>query len=91
MIVLRDISSNLFEQILKFLQVRLKGNLINLFFDSNKFQEATQLAVEIGNRSLEGRCMCSLADIYRELGESEAKETITVILKFKIYKLNIEI
>ncbi|CAI5442209.1 unnamed protein product [Caenorhabditis angaria] len=39
--------------------------------------EASQLATEMGNRAIHARCMCSLADIYRELGESEAKETIT--------------
>ncbi|PAV87999.1 hypothetical protein WR25_20262 isoform D [Diploscapter pachys] len=54
--------------------LRIKGNLVDA---KDACDEATQLAIEIGNRSLEGRCMCSLADIYRELGESEAKETIT--------------
>lgn len=37
-----------------------------------------QLAQETGNRSVYARCLCSLADICRELGESEAKETLTV-------------
>ena len=41
-------------------------------------QEATQLANEMGNKALMARCMCSIADIYRELGESQARETLTV-------------
>lgn len=38
-----------------------------------------RISSETGNRSVYARCLSSLADIYRELGESEAKETITVI------------
>ncbi|CAD6192470.1 unnamed protein product [Caenorhabditis auriculariae] len=54
--------------------LRIKGSLVDA---KEACDEASQLATEMGNRSLHARCMCSLADVYRELGESEAKETIT--------------
>lgn len=54
--------------------LRMKGSLVDA---KEACDEASQLAVEMGNRAIHARCMCSLADIYRELGESEAKETIT--------------
>lgn len=41
-------------------------------------QEALKLAQETGNRSVYARCLCSMANICRDLGESEAKETLTV-------------
>uniref|UniRef100_A0A915EAC4 Rapsyn myristoylation/linker region N-terminal domain-containing protein n=1 Tax=Ditylenchus dipsaci TaxID=166011 RepID=A0A915EAC4_9BILA len=40
-------------------------------------EEALRLSQQTGNRSIYARCLCSMADINRELGESEAKETIT--------------
>uniref|UniRef100_A0A0R3RK02 Rapsyn_N domain-containing protein n=1 Tax=Elaeophora elaphi TaxID=1147741 RepID=A0A0R3RK02_9BILA len=40
--------------------------------------EALRLAQETGNRSVYARCLCSIANICRDLGESEAKETLTV-------------
>ncbi|EYC13138.1 hypothetical protein Y032_0045g1288 [Ancylostoma ceylanicum] len=54
--------------------LRMRGSLVEA---KEACDEALQLASETGNRALHARCMCSLADIYRELGESEAKETIT--------------
>uniref|UniRef100_A0A915Q4Y5 RING-type domain-containing protein n=1 Tax=Setaria digitata TaxID=48799 RepID=A0A915Q4Y5_9BILA len=39
--------------------------------------EALKLAQETGNRSVYARCLCSMADICRELGESQARETLT--------------
>ncbi|VDM93952.1 unnamed protein product [Onchocerca ochengi] len=39
--------------------------------------EAMKLAQETSNRSVYARCLCSIANIYCELGESEAKETLT--------------
>lgn len=54
--------------------LRLKGSLVDA---KEACDEASQLSLEMGNRTLHARCMCSLADIFRELGESEAKETIT--------------
>uniref|UniRef100_A0A1I7VLE5 Rapsyn_N domain-containing protein n=1 Tax=Loa loa TaxID=7209 RepID=A0A1I7VLE5_LOALO len=39
--------------------------------------EAMKLAQETGNRSVYARCLCSMANICRDLGESEAKETFT--------------
>uniref|UniRef100_A0A1I7WXL5 Rapsyn_N domain-containing protein n=1 Tax=Heterorhabditis bacteriophora TaxID=37862 RepID=A0A1I7WXL5_HETBA len=64
--------------------LRIRGSLVDakeacdLIYGHIKIKEASQLAAETNNRALQARCMCSLADIYRELGESEAKETITV-------------
>ncbi|CAI4229685.1 unnamed protein product [Auanema sp. JU1783] len=54
--------------------LRIKGNLGEA---REACEEASHLASESGNRALQARCMCSLADINRELGESEARETIT--------------
>nr|CDJ82423.1 unnamed protein product [Haemonchus contortus] len=54
--------------------LRMRGSLVEA---KEACDEALQLASETGNRALHARCMCSLADIYRELGESEAKETLT--------------
>lgn len=54
--------------------LRIRGSLVEA---KEACDEALRLSSECGNRTLHARCMCSLADIYRELGESEAKETIT--------------
>uniref|UniRef100_A0A158P852 RING-type domain-containing protein n=1 Tax=Angiostrongylus cantonensis TaxID=6313 RepID=A0A158P852_ANGCA len=54
--------------------LRMRGSLVEA---KEACDEALQLASETGNRALHARCMCSLADIFRELGESEAKETLT--------------
>uniref|UniRef100_F1KZS1 43 kDa receptor-associated protein of the synapse n=1 Tax=Ascaris suum TaxID=6253 RepID=F1KZS1_ASCSU len=54
--------------------LRIKGSLVDA---KEACDEALQLSSETGNRSVHARCLCSLADIYRELGESEAKETLT--------------
>ncbi|GMR39669.1 hypothetical protein PMAYCL1PPCAC_09864, partial [Pristionchus mayeri] len=54
--------------------LRIRGSLVEA---KEACDEALRLSSECGNRTLHARCMCSLADVYRELGESEAKETIT--------------
>ncbi|VDK31048.1 unnamed protein product [Gongylonema pulchrum] len=54
--------------------LRIRGSLADA---KAACDEAMQLAQETGNRSVYARCLCSLADICRELGESEAKETLT--------------
>lgn len=41
-------------------------------------EECLRLSEQTGGRSVYARGLCSLADINRELGESEARETITV-------------
>ena len=54
--------------------LRLKGAL----GDSREAcEEALRLSQDSGSKAIYARCLCSLADIYRELGESEARETIT--------------
>lgn len=55
--------------------LRLKGSLGDA---REACEEALRLSQEAGSRSIYARCLSSLADIYRELGESEARETITV-------------
>ncbi|CAG9532182.1 unnamed protein product [Cercopithifilaria johnstoni] len=54
--------------------LRRNGSLINA---RAMCDEALKLAQETGNRSVYARCLCSMADICRDLGESEAKETLT--------------
>ncbi|VDM98684.1 unnamed protein product [Thelazia callipaeda] len=53
--------------------VHIKYRSIVLYHLSVK---SMHLAQETGNRSVYARCLCSLADICRELGETEAKETL---------------
>ncbi|CAJ0948805.1 unnamed protein product, partial [Mesorhabditis belari] len=54
--------------------LRIRGSLAEA---KEACDEALSLCSENGNRALHARCMACLADIYRELGESEAKETLT--------------
>uniref|UniRef100_A0A1I7ZRA3 RING-type domain-containing protein n=1 Tax=Steinernema glaseri TaxID=37863 RepID=A0A1I7ZRA3_9BILA len=54
--------------------LRVKGSLVDA---KEACEEALRLSSEAGNRAVHARCLCSLADIYRELGESVAKETLT--------------
>ncbi|CEF59289.1 43 kDa receptor-associated protein of the synapse [Strongyloides ratti] len=54
--------------------MKLKGKLINA---REACEEGLRLASETNNRAIYGRCLCSIADIFRELGESETMETIT--------------
>ncbi|MFH4980442.1 hypothetical protein AB6A40_007151 [Gnathostoma spinigerum] len=54
--------------------LRLKGSLLDA---KEACDEALQLSSEAGNRAIHARCLCSLADIYRELGETESRETLT--------------
>ncbi|VBB28843.1 unnamed protein product [Acanthocheilonema viteae] len=51
--------------------LRRSGSLINAR------AEALKLAQETDNRSVYARCLCSIANICRDLGESKAKETLT--------------
>uniref|UniRef100_A0A0N5ATC2 RING-type domain-containing protein n=1 Tax=Syphacia muris TaxID=451379 RepID=A0A0N5ATC2_9BILA len=53
--------------------LRLKGLLADA---KEACDEALHLSSETGNRSVYARSLCSMADIFRELGETEAKETI---------------
>lgn len=55
--------------------LRIKGSLMDA---KEACEEALRLSHQTGGRSTYARSLCSLADINRELGESEAKETITV-------------
>uniref|UniRef100_A0AC35TLJ4 RING-type domain-containing protein n=1 Tax=Rhabditophanes sp. KR3021 TaxID=114890 RepID=A0AC35TLJ4_9BILA len=54
--------------------LKIKGNLVDA---KEACEEGLRLASETNNRAIYGRCLCSMADIYRELGETEAMETIT--------------
>lgn len=54
--------------------LRIKGSLIDA---KEACEEALRLSEQTNGRSVYARSLCSLADINRELGESEAKETIT--------------
>uniref|UniRef100_A0A0N4Z3Z2 RING-type domain-containing protein n=1 Tax=Parastrongyloides trichosuri TaxID=131310 RepID=A0A0N4Z3Z2_PARTI len=54
--------------------MKLKGKLINA---REACEEGLKLASETNNRAIYGRCLCSIADIFRELGESETMETVT--------------
>lgn len=61
--------------------LRLKGSLTDA---RETCEESLRLAFQTANRAIYARALCSIADINRELGESEAKETITVIYFIKI-------
>ncbi|EJW83058.1 hypothetical protein WUBG_06032, partial [Wuchereria bancrofti] len=54
--------------------LRRKGSLVDARATCD---EAMKLAQETSNRSVYARCLCSVANICRDLGESEAKETLT--------------
>ncbi|CAJ0567461.1 unnamed protein product, partial [Mesorhabditis spiculigera] len=54
--------------------LRIRGSLSEA---KDACNEALSLCADSGNKALHARCMACLADIYRELGESEAKETLT--------------
>ncbi|KAI6172142.1 RING-type domain-containing protein [Aphelenchoides besseyi] len=54
--------------------LRIKGSLIDA---KEACEEAIRLSEQTAGRWVYARSLCSLADINRELGESEAKETIT--------------
>ncbi|KAH7720893.1 rapsyn protein 1 [Aphelenchoides avenae] len=54
--------------------LRIKGSLMDA---KEACEEAFRLSEQTGGKSTYARSLCSLADINRELGESEAKETIT--------------
>ncbi|VIO93983.1 Uncharacterized protein BM_BM2318 [Brugia malayi] len=54
--------------------LRRKGSLVDARATCD---EAMKLAQETNNRSVYARCLCSMANICRDLGESEAKETLT--------------
>ncbi|CAD5210153.1 unnamed protein product [Bursaphelenchus okinawaensis] len=54
--------------------LRIKGSLMDA---KEACEEALRLAEQTGGRSVYARALYSLADINRELGESEARETIT--------------
>ncbi|KAI1727032.1 tetratricopeptide repeat domain-containing protein [Ditylenchus destructor] len=54
--------------------LRHKGSLTDA---REACEEALKLSQQTGNRAIYARSLCSMADINRELGESEAKETIT--------------
>lgn len=47
-------------------------------------EEAISLAQKSGNQSLYAKGLCNIADVNREIGETEAKETITASIKFCI-------
>jgi tetratricopeptide (TPR) repeat protein len=54
--------------------LRIKGSLMGA---REACEESIRLSEQTGGKSIYARALCSLADINRELGESEAKETIT--------------
>ena len=82
LITVDDVHAKYKSSILYHLSVvlRLKGSLGDA---REACEEALRLSQESGSKSVYARCLSSLADIYRELGESEARETITVRFVFR--------
>lgn len=54
--------------------LRLKGALADA---REACEESLRLSSESGSKAIYARCLTSLAEIYREMGESEARETVT--------------
>lgn len=77
LITVENVHAKYKSTILYYLSVvlRLKGSLADAH---ETCDESLRLAFQTGNRAMYARALCSMADINRELGENEAKETLTV-------------